>query len=146
MSEKIELTASDKLKPGDIVEIDFEYQGFFWWTAASIAIFEERLKRNPQYELLRYNYQDNDIVAQLRVTNKISDPERGITFNEMTLWLVALPGLASIVLKKAYKIVETVAIGIVDTATTIWNWKYIILAGAGVLLYMYFFDCGECKS
>ncbi len=137
MSEKIEISKSDKLKPGDIVEVDFEYQGFFWFQAAQIAIFEERLKRNPQYDLLRYVYQGNDIVAQLRVTNKIPDPERGITFGEIGLWIVGFPGLAGIVIKKAYKIVNNVAAATVGAVKAVWDWKWVILIGVGGLLFYF---------
>ena len=153
MSEKIEITKSEKLKPGDIVEVVFEYQGFSWFQAAQIAIFEERLKRNPQYELLRYNYQGNDIAAQLRVTSEMPDPERGITLNEITLWVVGFPGLAGIVFKRAYKIVGTTvaaAVNVVGTTVTatvnaakkavdvtkiFWEWKWVILVGIGVLYF-----------
>ena len=137
----VELKKSDMLKPWDIIEVHFKYQGFSWWQAAQIAIFEERLKRNPQYELLRYSYLDNDIVAQLRITDKIPNPDRGITFSEMSLWLIGLPLLGGIALGKTYKVVADAVVATVDTVVTavktIWNFRVLVLVGIGLVAYMY---------
>ncbi len=127
---KVALTKDSKLAPGDIVEISFGYTGQTWLASAQIAIFEERLKRNPKYELLRYEYKDTEIIAQLRVTAQAAGTG-GITVDEIALWAVYFPLSYFFVYKEAYKIVADVAVGIVEAAKAVWDWKYVI-AAAGI--------------
>jgi hypothetical protein len=125
---KIPLAENSKLSPGDIIEISFDYTGQTWLAAAQIAIFEERLKRNPQYELLRYEYKDTEIIAQLRVTDKAAGTG-GITVGEIALWAVYFPLSYFFAYKEAYKIVA-------DTVKTVWDWKYVVIAAAGIFLFV----------
>lgn len=156
MTELKEIVWTTELKPGDIVQYKFRLVGGLWLKATKIALFENKLKSQPRFELLSSNYENDYATFKLRIL-KATDAQQPGTWEKFTagylgttLTVIAAGLWLELILEKVWLIVEKTAEVVTDVVSIAAdNWKLILVGFAVILgLYVYWkLDCPPpCES
>ncbi len=112
---RTEIDRNAELLPGEIIELEFIARGFVLLRAVQMAIIENKLNREPNYDVLGWRLEDNDRRVIFKV--KIIEPPAGVEVQRAGIgaaiaWAVVVIGGGLFVwlsLDKIYKITETPA-------------------------------------
>lgn len=151
MENKIEITKQERLEPGDIIEIVYNVPGLWLWLqAASIAILEERIKTQKNYQVINTNWDSNNNKYSIRV--QIVNPDdslpslqkAGINAELIVTGIIALGAglLIYLTLDRIYKIVQTPGGSAVATAAT----SGLSIIGIGIVALLIIKALKEVKS
>ena len=110
---RTEISKDAKLLPGDIIEIEFITRGLTYLRAVQMAIIENKLNNEPNYDVLSWRLEDGDkrVIYKIRII----DPAPSVEIQKASTaaaiaWAVVAVGGGLFIwlsLDKVYKITES---------------------------------------
>ena len=112
---RTEIDKNTELAPGDIIEIEFITRGFTYLRAVQMAIIENKLDRDPSYNVLSWRLEENDRRVIFRI--QIVEPAAGVEIQRAGIGTAIAWGIVVVAgglfvwlsLDKIYKITEAPA-------------------------------------
>lgn len=105
--ERVEISTTKALSPGDLIEMHFKTIGLAWLKAAQIALIEWNLQGREGFEILSWQIPNPNAVI-FKVKIKKTNPAV-ITAAVIGAAIIGAGVVAWLILDKVYQIVETPA-------------------------------------